>query len=86
MYRFGYQSHKNKEQDNMNIETKHKLIDLRSEINKERDTAVETLKAKRREKLEKESTEFKQIVKELKDDYKQVYADRKTELIAENEV
>ena len=64
-------------------ETKHKLVDLREEVNKERDQEIIVAKQDYLDGISNARQAMKDTVKGIKETYRQTYADRKAELMTE---
>jgi|LGOV01.1.fsa_nt_gb hypothetical protein len=65
----------------MDIETKHKLLDLRKVVMDERQIAIDITKEGYKDAKKKVRDDYLAKIAEIRDEYKDVYAERKTTLI-----
>jgi len=65
----------------MDIETKHKLLDLRKIVMDERQVSIDIAKEGYTDAKKKARDDYLANIAEIRDDYKGVYAERKTALI-----
>lgn len=66
-------------------EMKHKLIDLREEINVKRDGALKVAKSMYDNVKKEAAISYNQNIAAIKAEYKDMYTERKTVIVTENE-
>lgn len=69
----------------MNTETKHRLLDLREEVNAERDEAIVAARSLYADAKQEIADTHKRSIAAIKAEYIDMYKERKAQLIIENE-